>query len=289
MMNGNNNNNNNSTTTTNTNTIGVEDIENIYHGGLGGQQSIYECCNKNCDLKETKKGMKFKNCSRCQGVMYCSKECQKEDWRAKHKLECIPTIGLKAVEPPKGTPEQRVGQFRELYEPMLTQIIIHMLMDGTDIQNDLLCETHVCMITLEDLPPSNSLGKSPRLMTKDIRPIPIQDLPGEMQTTCKQMMNNRPPNATNIEDLVAYCVMVYVCSETGSILTTWINSFGYDFSDNLQMIEFEKMKEYWKNKPKWEQRRMLRNNFINPISNTINEMAIGNAKELKSASRAKKW
>ena len=154
MMNGNNN--NNSTITTNTNTIGVEDIEKIYHGGLGGQQSIYECFNKNCDKKQTKKGMKFKHCSRCQGVMYCSKECQKEDWRAKHKLECIPTIGLKAVEPPDGTPEQRVGQFRELYEPMLTQIIIHMLMDGTDIHTDLLCETHVCMITLEDLPPSNS-------------------------------------------------------------------------------------------------------------------------------------
>jgi len=30
----------------------------------------------------------FKKCGRCQGVTYCSKECQKQDWKRGHKQEC---------------------------------------------------------------------------------------------------------------------------------------------------------------------------------------------------------
>jgi len=259
-----------------TTTINVQEITNLYHGGRGGQQSMYKCWNKNCDKKETKKGTEFKNCSRCQSVMYCSKKCQSSDWRTKHKFECIPAVGINSTEP-KGTPYQRVGQFLERYTPMLEQIVISVLMDGFDTRNDFLCETHVCMIILRDLPPSNLLGKSPRLMTKDIQPILIKDLQGGTYTECKRMMKDRPPNSTNIRDLVGYSILNYMCSQTGSILATSINSFCYDLSDDMQV---EHMKNEFKYNSKQEQRRNLRNTTDN-MSNTINEMALGNAKKLK--------
>lgn len=33
--------------------------------------------------------LKFKWCSKCRGVKYCSPECQRKDW-SRHKLECLP-------------------------------------------------------------------------------------------------------------------------------------------------------------------------------------------------------
>jgi hypothetical protein len=43
------------------------------------------CCNK-CKVKESE-DKKFLKCGRCEGVVYCSKECQKNDW-AEHKAVC---------------------------------------------------------------------------------------------------------------------------------------------------------------------------------------------------------
>jgi hypothetical protein len=42
-------------------------------------------CNK-CQLKEPN-DKKFSKCGRCQGVVYCSKDCQQSDW-ADHKIVC---------------------------------------------------------------------------------------------------------------------------------------------------------------------------------------------------------
>ena len=43
-------------------------------------------CNK-CKTKEPSEGKGFPKCSRCKLVHYCSKDCQKEDWK-EHKLSC---------------------------------------------------------------------------------------------------------------------------------------------------------------------------------------------------------
>ena len=48
-----------------------------------------ECMN--CKIK----GLKFKHCSACKSVHYCSRECQKSDWK-RHKKEC-----KKVESPPK--------------------------------------------------------------------------------------------------------------------------------------------------------------------------------------------
>ena len=40
------------------------------------------CDNKDCDNKGP-----TKNCSRCKLVYYCSRDCQKKDWKT-HKTDC---------------------------------------------------------------------------------------------------------------------------------------------------------------------------------------------------------
>jgi hypothetical protein len=40
-------------------------------------------------IRSSSKGIKFKYCSRCQKVCYCSKECQNSDWKD-HKFICKP-------------------------------------------------------------------------------------------------------------------------------------------------------------------------------------------------------
>jgi hypothetical protein len=46
-------------------------------------------CNK-CNVKEPK-DEKFLKCGRCKGIVYCSKECQKNDWPV-HKTVCTPSM-----------------------------------------------------------------------------------------------------------------------------------------------------------------------------------------------------
>lgn len=41
--------------------------------------------------KELKK--RLQRCSRCFGVKYCSRECQREHWKAGHKKTCVPVTG----------------------------------------------------------------------------------------------------------------------------------------------------------------------------------------------------
>jgi hypothetical protein len=42
-----------------------------------------------CDAEEPVRGF-FKLCARCGKAAYCSKACQKADWRARHKRACAP-------------------------------------------------------------------------------------------------------------------------------------------------------------------------------------------------------
>jgi hypothetical protein len=48
------------------------------------------CANLACSKRETEpKG--FKACSRCKSFAYCSRDCQKKDWKAQHKSFCLAT------------------------------------------------------------------------------------------------------------------------------------------------------------------------------------------------------
>ena len=51
-----------------------------------GTQGIMYCENPSCAKKESKP-MQFDSCGRCIRAVYCSRECQKKDWK-RHKKEC---------------------------------------------------------------------------------------------------------------------------------------------------------------------------------------------------------
>ena len=46
-------------------------------------EQMMKCCNKQCDVRRTK----LSTCNQCQKSFYCSKICQKQDWK-EHKLVC---------------------------------------------------------------------------------------------------------------------------------------------------------------------------------------------------------
>lgn len=66
----------------------IEDEKEIKNGN---EKRECNYCHK-CEDEE-----KLKRCSRCKKILYCSKECQKEDWK-KHKIECDKIIELKEKE-----------------------------------------------------------------------------------------------------------------------------------------------------------------------------------------------
>jgi hypothetical protein len=46
------------------------------------------CSNPSCHSWETEP-KEFKTCSKCKLVAYCSRDCQKKDWKAQHKAVCV--------------------------------------------------------------------------------------------------------------------------------------------------------------------------------------------------------
>ena len=45
------------------------------------------CANLDCSATEPYLG-KYKSCSKCKRVKYCSSDCQKKHWKGGHKQEC---------------------------------------------------------------------------------------------------------------------------------------------------------------------------------------------------------
>lgn len=55
-----------------------------------GSEDPYSCSNPECKKNEGTEKRKFAKCSRCRTVKYCSKQCQKKDWKA-HSENCQPS------------------------------------------------------------------------------------------------------------------------------------------------------------------------------------------------------
>jgi hypothetical protein len=63
---------------------------------------FYSCNNRGCWKTETLEES-FARCTQCKLAFYCSRECQKEDWKARHKYLC--KIGKKQRETAKRAAE----------------------------------------------------------------------------------------------------------------------------------------------------------------------------------------
>ncbi|XP_047314569.1 F-box protein At5g50450 [Impatiens glandulifera] len=50
---------------------------------------IRVCSHVGCGRSETRRN-EFRRCSACNNVNYCSRGCQAQDWKIRHKVECMP-------------------------------------------------------------------------------------------------------------------------------------------------------------------------------------------------------
>jgi len=64
----------------------------------------------NCTARHMEGTPKFKMCSACTTVRYCSRECQVEDWKAGHRAKCgkplEATVKLRETVPPRESAEE---------------------------------------------------------------------------------------------------------------------------------------------------------------------------------------
>ena len=58
---------------------------------IEGRKCAYSACS-NQESRDDGMIEKYKMCSVCRGAFYCSKRCQKRDWKEGHKHKCFPNI-----------------------------------------------------------------------------------------------------------------------------------------------------------------------------------------------------
>ena len=101
-------------------------------------------------------------CARCGIAQYCSRECQKLDWKQRHKIECGKfQEGSKKL-------GWRLEQFYNFYTPMIDMLVLDMYrFMNKEMNNDdvLFPEDDIVELQLADLPQS---AKRPRLYIKQV-------------------------------------------------------------------------------------------------------------------------
>ena len=105
-------------------------------------------------------------CARCGLVQYCSRECQKRDWK-QHKIECSKSVDDGDAALYKKL-QWRIEQFENFYTPIIHRLVLDLYrlynkaMNNDDI---LFPENAIVEIQLADLPQS---AKRPRLYIKQV-------------------------------------------------------------------------------------------------------------------------
>jgi len=55
--------------------------------GCLGKLGLLRVC-FTCGVPGDTEGVELSVCAQCKAAFYCSRECQKRDWKAGHKLDC---------------------------------------------------------------------------------------------------------------------------------------------------------------------------------------------------------
>lgn len=65
-------------------------LKEWFESGKGGlEHGLRSCSHTGCGRPETR-AREFRRCSVCGKVNYCSRGCQANDWKVRHKIECAP-------------------------------------------------------------------------------------------------------------------------------------------------------------------------------------------------------
>lgn len=81
---------------------------------LGGATGVEACANLDCNKHGTNK------CARCKRAFYCSKECQRLDWKARHKKSCGKTETSSIINPLEMLRNLEAGKSGGWYSGLLT-------------------------------------------------------------------------------------------------------------------------------------------------------------------------
>eukprot|EP00984_Skeletonema_dohrnii_P003245 scaffold1075_cov100-Skeletonema_dohrnii-CCMP3373.AAC.1 len=139
----------------------AQNIRKMYAGHEGRVVKCSFCRKDEPDDQE------FGECSGCGLALYCSKECQRSDWKLSHKAECGKCEdGERAIMNRKLS--SRMDQFHNIYCPLIQKLVLDMFrafnkeMDAGDV---LFPAEFFVDIHLADLPRGT---KRPRLYIKHV-------------------------------------------------------------------------------------------------------------------------
>ncbi|KAJ7792405.1 hypothetical protein B0H14DRAFT_2931359 [Mycena olivaceomarginata] len=110
-----------------------------------------------CYKPETKY-LRYQRCGACQRASYCSRECQKKDWRA-HKQTCQIQSKNRESFPAKGTKQRNtlLSDIKKWYSKH-TQLLVYAAMHSMklhDPANLPMVKTHMLVVELEPAPSGN--------------------------------------------------------------------------------------------------------------------------------------
>ena len=93
-----------------------------------------------CGKHEGSNDKPFPMCSRCQCVVYCSKERQRKDWKSNHKARCVP-ISSPIV-------DKQIERFYNKFQPLIVPLCSFVqqklrLTVGEEASNDFLVVVHL--------------------------------------------------------------------------------------------------------------------------------------------------
>jgi len=285
----------------NGNILTVEEIQLLFQN-----DGFYECSNPDCGKKETKRN-KFKQCSRCQAVKYCSKECQAKHWKAEHKLRCVATT-VKQIDGDDddddndndngdddddgdgdgddddndadknlidfASTSQRIEKFRETY--------------GTVLQRFALCALMI-ECSRSDVNEDKNENKTPILLSKTHVPvIVLEDLPPPAKSPKLSIKGTTIAPVEELPDGVQRCFqdakrVHETLGTSGFLLITCCQ-----YARSESGIPFTSFFSYAYRETYVGWVRQNTRGLYDKYKNTINCMAAGKAKDLVAAAKRKR-
>lgn len=193
-----------------------------------------------CQKRELFDGEEFLGCSGCQVSVYCSRECQKAHWK-RHKEFCKMNSCTEDSAHFKMT-LRKMKKFKGMYYPLI-ELMIHLrfalLAKELDVDLDSIPGTHTMHLVLADIPDDMVDAKKPRIIIKNLEPVPIAALSEkarkEFIEKCDRLLK---------EGHVVNYSFVYPCFDAGKCYS-WSQSclhsrdpfFYFRRYDKLEMLE----------------------------------------------------
>ena len=154
--------------------------------------NCFNCAN--C-FKDVSSGVEFMQCSACNSVQYCSKDCQAAHWKS-HKKRCKQSVDMVLLNQPGVTDEQikvlkkipgRMHRFMQYYRPLLDERILpihfHLLQKKNNRRGFPNPNRYFVKLSLSELP---STAMKPRLRLDDVQVSKLS----ELQTQQKKHMEH---------------------------------------------------------------------------------------------------